>query len=137
MFAYLNKNKMTAKTRQIISITLKVIPSLVLIGGGVMKVIDAEPDQVMQFLNQAGFGLYIKVLGFTGLLIAVLFLYPKTEKVGFLLAICYFSGALSLEIGAGTAPASAFFLVLSFASMFLRHKEMFVSALRLQGKDLS
>jgi hypothetical protein len=136
MFAYLNENKMTAKTRRIISLTLMVIPSLVLIAGGVMKIIDAEPEQVMQFLNQAGFGLYIKVLGFTGLLIAALFLYPKTEKVGFLLAICYFSGALSLEIGAGAAPASAFFLVLSWASMFLRHKEMFVSAPQLPGKDL-
>ena len=117
---------MTAKTKRIISIVLMAIPSIVLIMGGVMKIAGAEPEQVMQFLTKEGFGNSIKLLGATELIIAALYLYPKTHKIGFLFAICYFSGALSLELSGGMPPASAAFLVLIWSSMFLKDRNMFL-----------
>ncbi len=118
---------MKAKTTRIISMVLMIIPGLVLIAGGSMKLAHAEPEPVMQFLNKAGFGGCITVLGLTELIIAALFLYPKTNKIGFLLLSCYFSGAFSLELSAGAPPASVIFIALAWVSMFLKDKDMFLS----------
>lgn len=118
---------MSTKTKNIISIILMAIPAFVLTMGGVMKVIGAEPESVMQFLTGHGFGNYITALGLTELIIAALFIYPKTTKIGFLLASCYFGGALCLEISGGQPPASAIFLALLWIAMFLRNREMFLT----------
>ncbi|MEA5260891.1 DoxX family protein [Arcicella aquatica] len=116
------------KTTRIISIMLMAIPSIVLIMGGVMKIIGAEPESVMQFLTKMGFGNYITALGVTELIIAGLFIYPKTNKIGFLLASCYFAGALCLDIAGGQVIASIIFLVILWIGMFLKHKEMFFTS---------
>lgn len=117
---------MITKRKRIISTVLMAIPILVLITGGIMKLIGAEPEVVMQFLTKAGFGNYILWLGSAELIIAALLLYPKTNKIGFLFASCYFGGALCLEISGGQAPASAMFLAILWIAMFLRSKEMFL-----------
>ncbi|MEI3800304.1 MULTISPECIES: DoxX family protein [unclassified Chitinophaga] len=117
---------MTAKTKRILSMVLMAIPIIVLVVGGVMKLIGAEPESVMQFLTKSGFGNYIKALGVTELIIAALLLYPVTNKTGFLLASCYFGGALCLEISGGQPTASVVFLAILWISMFLKSKEMFL-----------
>lgn len=117
---------MTKKTTQIIAIVLMVIPALVLFTGGTMKLIEAEPETVVQFLNKAGFGAYMRLLGVASILIAVLILYPQTNKIGFLLASCYFAAALSLEISAAQLPVSALFLTILWIGMFFKNKEMFL-----------
>lgn len=117
---------MKTKTQRILSIVLMAIPTLVLIAGGTMKLMDKEPETVVQFLTEAGFGSYMALLGLTGIIIAALLIFPKTKKIGFLLASCYFSGALSLEISGGQAPVSAGFLVILWVSMFLGYREVFL-----------
>jgi len=117
---------MTAKTKRIIPIVLMLIPALVLIMGGIAKIIGAEPQTVMEFLTKEGFGNHIILLGITELVIAGLFIYPKTNKIGFLLAISYFSGALSLELSAAAPPASAIFLIFLWVAMFVKSAEMFI-----------
>ncbi|TLV03877.1 DoxX family protein [Dyadobacter luticola] len=117
---------MSAKTTRIIATVLLVIPIIVLSIGGVMKILGAEPEMVMQFLTKAGFGPYITLLGLTELTIAGLLIYPKTNKTGFLLATSYFAGALCLEISGGQPTASVVFLVMLWVSMFLRKREVFV-----------
>lgn len=117
---------MTTKTKRIVSLVLMAIPTLVLIMGGVMKVIGKEPESVMQFLTSAGFGNYIIPLGLTELIIATSLIFPKTNKIGFLLASSYFGGALCLEISGGQPTASAAFLTILWIGMFLRDREMFV-----------
>jgi hypothetical protein len=119
---------MNTKTKNIISIILMALPAFVLIMGGLMKVLGKEPESVMQFLTGHGFGNYIMALGFTELIIAALFIYSKTTKIGFLLASCYFGGALCLEISGGQPLASAIFLTILWTAMFLRNKEMFLSS---------
>ncbi|SFD87963.1 DoxX-like family protein [Chitinophaga sp. CF118] len=125
---------MTDKTKRIISIILMAIPTLVLIMGGVMKLIGAEPESVVQFLTKYGFGSHLKVLGVTELIIASLLIYPKTNKIGFLLASCYLGGAFCLELSGGQPPASTIFLTLLWISMFLSNKEMFLPLSAVKNK---
>lgn len=117
---------MTTKTKSIISTIVMAVPALVLVMGGTMKIIGKEPQTVMGFLTEAGFGPCIQVLGLTELIIAGLLFYPSTKKPGFLLAICYFSGAFSLEISGGVFPASTIFIALLWIGMFLKDKKMFL-----------
>ena len=123
---------MTVKTKRIIAIILMAIPAFILTMGGVMKIIGAEPQTVMDFLIKAGFGNYISLLGVTELVIAALFIYSKTNRIGFFLAISYFSGALSLELSAAAPPASAIFLILLWIAMFLKDKQLFFPEVNVQ-----
>jgi hypothetical protein len=117
---------MSAKTTRILTIVLMAIPAFILIMGGVMKILGTEPEVVMDFLTKAGFGNYIIPLGVTELVIAGLFIYPKTNKIGFLLATAYLGGALSLEIAGSQPPASAIILAILWISMFLKDKQTFL-----------
>lgn len=123
---------MNTRTTRILSLILMILPALVLITGGVMKLSNAEPPMVVEFLTKAGFGRSFVMLGLGELLIAALFLYPKTRKPGFLLLSCYFGGALALELGGGQVPASALFLALAWTGMFLAHREVFLPAKKVQ-----
>ncbi|HWV67712.1 DoxX family protein [Chitinophaga sp.] len=117
---------MTIKAKRILSTVLMAIPILVLMMGGVMKLANAEPPSVVRFLTKYGFGDYMKLLGTGELIIAALLLYPKTNKLGFLLASCYLGGAFCLEISGSQPPASAVFLAILWVGMFLRSREMFL-----------
>jgi DoxX-like family len=121
---------MTPKTKRVISQILTGIPVFVLLLGGIMKIVGKEPETVMQFLTKSGFGNYLIPLGLTEVTIAALVTIPKTTKIGFLLASCYFSGALCLEISGGQPTASVLFLVLLWIGLFLKNKEMFVESVR-------
>lgn len=118
---------MTIQAKRIIAILLMALPTLVLVIGGTMKLIGAEPESVMQFLTNAGFSHHsILLLGLTELLIAALLIYPKTNKIGFLLASGYFSGAFCLELAGHQIPAAAVFLMILWTAMYLKNKAMFV-----------
>jgi hypothetical protein len=117
---------MSVKTKRILATVLMAIPTIVLIIGGTMKVIGLEPETVVQFLTNSGFGDYLTLLGFTELVIAALIIFPKTNKIGFLLATGYFGGAFCLEISGSQPPASAAFLSILWVSMFLKDRQMFL-----------
>jgi hypothetical protein len=120
--------KMTQKNKRILSLILMAIPTFVLIMGGTMKIIGAEPASVMAFLNKAGFGPYITILGVAELLIAAVYILPKTQRIGFLLASSYYSGALAMEISGAQPPVSIVFILLLWISMFLKNKTMFLQS---------
>lgn len=117
---------MATKTTRIASTVLLTIPALVLIWGGLMKIIGKESAMVVEFLTKAGYGDQLLILGIVSVVIAALLLYPKTQKIGFLFAICYFAAALGLEISGGQPPVSAFFNALLWVGMYLKNKEMFI-----------
>jgi hypothetical protein len=117
---------MTTKTKTILANVLIAIPTFVLTMGGFVKVIDKEPETVVQFLTKAGFGNYMLYLGLGELIIAALLAFPKTNKIGFLLAGSYFGGALCLEISGGQPPVSAAFLTILWVGMFLKKQEVFL-----------
>lgn len=116
---------MSAKTTRIISIVLMVIPSLMLIMSGVMKLIGAE--QIVTGLTKIGLGSYISLFGVIELVAVTLFLYPKTYKIGFLLICCYLGGALSIELATAQPPSAAIFLTIVWIAVFLKDKLMFLN----------
>jgi hypothetical protein len=118
---------MTYKIKRIVCKVLIGIPAMVLIIGGMMKILKREPEMVMQFLTKAGFGDYITFLGVAEIFIAGVLIYPKTNKLGFLLATGYFGGAFSMEISGSQPTGSVLFLVILWIGMFLKNREMFVN----------
>jgi hypothetical protein len=65
------------------------------------------------------------LLGVVELLLALLFISPKTMKLSFILWSCYFSGALATEISHGSNfLAPAFFLALVWIATFIRDKSI-------------
>ena len=115
---------MSEKTKRIISIALMAIASAMLVFSAVMKLTGAE--QMVAGLTHAGLGNYIQLIGITELLSVVLFLFPKTFKVGFLLVTSYLGGALSIELAAGQPPMAAMFLVVVWVAAYLRNKYLFI-----------
>lgn len=123
---------MSAKTTRIISIVLMVIPSLMLIMSGVMKLIGAE--QIVTGLTKVGLGSYISLFGIIELITVALFLYPKTYKIGFLLICCYLGGALSIELSTAQPPSAAIFLTIVWIAVFLKDKLMFLNSNASESK---
>lgn len=115
---------MSEKTKRIISIGLMAVSSAMLLFSAFMKLSGAE--QIVTGLTQAGLGNYITFLGIMELAAVVLFLLPKTFKVGFLLVTAYLGGALSIELAAGQPPTAAIFLTLVWVSAYLRNKYLFI-----------
>lgn len=113
---------MLAKTKRIISIILMIIPSLMLIMSGIMKLTGAE--QIVTGLTKAGLGNIITLIGVIELVSVALFLYPKTYKIGFLLLCSYLGGAMCIELAGGQPPMAAVFIAIIWISVFLRDKNM-------------
>jgi len=116
---------MSAKTKRIISIILMIIPSLMLIMSGIMKVTGAE--QIVTGLTKAGLGNIITLIGVIELVSVTLFLYPKTYKIGFLLLCSYLGGAMCIELAGGQPPMAAVFIAIIWISVFLRDKSMLLA----------
>ncbi|MES2565550.1 MAG: DoxX family protein [Bacteroidota bacterium] len=114
----------TTKTTRIISIILTVIPSLMLIMSGIMKLAGAE--QIVTGLTKAGLGSYVTLFGIIELAAVALFWFPKTYKIGFLLISCYLAGALSIELTGSGTPTAAILLVMLWIGLYLKNKHMFV-----------
>ena len=116
---------MSEKSKRIISVALMAISSAMLVFSAIMKLTGSE--QMVAGLTHAGLGNYIQLIGITEILAVVLFLFPKTFKVGFLLVTSYLGGALSIELAAGQPPMAAMFLIIVWVSAYLRNKYLFVS----------
>ena len=112
------------KTTRIISIVLMVLVSLSLVMSAIMKIIGSQ--QVIDGLGKAGLGNYIMLIGIIELVSVLLFLIPKTHRLGFLLLCSYLGGAISIELATGQFPSAAVFLALTWISVYLRNKLMFV-----------
>lgn len=117
---------MSSKTIKIIAISLMILPALMLLFSAVMKLIGAEP--VVVGLTMAGLGKYIVLFGLIELVSVILFLIPKTHKIGFSLLCCYLGGALSIELAGAQFPMAALLLVVLWIGVYLRNKYMFLTS---------
>jgi hypothetical protein len=115
---------MKPKTRKIVSIAVAVIPSAMVAMSAFMK-LSGNP-QLVDGMTKIGFAPYIKLFGVIELVSLILFFYPKTSKIGFLLLCCYLGGAMATELGHGEAPMAALFIALFWVSVFIRDKGMFL-----------
>lgn len=103
-----------------------IIPSLMLLMSGIMKLTGAE--QIVEGLTKGGLGSYIKFFGIIEIISVALLLYPKTYKIGFLLLCSYLGGALSIELSGGQPPMAAVFLTMLWIAAFLKDRFIFLQA---------
>ena len=72
------------------------ISALIIALSGVAKLVGNA--QVVQTMTALGVGRYVRVLGVMELAFARSFVIPATFRLGFLLASCYFGGAIATEL---------------------------------------
>ena len=100
------------------------IPALLIALSGVMKL--AGNAQILQTMQTLGVGRYVRWLGVMEVAFATLFVIPATFKLGFLLASCYFGGAIATELSHGALKANPFVsIVLLWIGAFIRDRSIF------------
>src|SRR3982074_285741 len=72
------------------------IPALLIALSGVMKL--AGNPKILEGMTTLGVRRYVRLLGMMELVFATLFVIPATFKLGFVLASCYFAGAIATEL---------------------------------------
>lgn len=113
------------KTKKIITISLTVLVGIMVITSGLMKAIHlpwSVDALVKQNLANAA-----TILGLMEMSFAILFLIPKTMRIGFILLSCYFAGAMATELSHdGSMLNPAIPLALIWATAFLRDSALFL-----------
>lgn len=122
----------STKTTHIISIVLMVIPSLMIVMSGVMKLIGSQ--QIVDGLTKVGLGNYIVLFGLIELISVALLWITMTRNIGFFLLCSYLGGALSIELAGGQAPLAAIFLALIWISVFLKDRSLFLRTDKTENK---
>jgi len=114
------------KIRKIAAIVFTVLAAGMAVMSGVMKFTRSE--QVMIVLEKMGVDKYVLLLGTMEILFAILFVIPKTMRLGFILLSCYFAGALATELSRDASLNALTPLALIWIAAFLRDQEIFFPA---------
>ena len=111
---------------EIVKYVLIGIPALMAIMSGVMKLTGSP--KVVEPLTKAGVGKFITVFGIAEIVFALLFIYPPTRNIGFVMLVCYFSGALAVDLS-HKSPVVAPLMLLSllFIAQFVNNNHFFFS----------
>lgn len=117
---------MNAKIEKILTIIVTVLAAGMVILSGIFKL--TQSAQVLETLDKAGVGQYAVPLGCMEIGFALLFLFPKTMKLGFILLSCYFAGAIATELSHGIPFNAVLPMVLIWVSTFLRDRSVFLAA---------
>jgi len=80
----------------IINLLAAWIPALLIALSGVMKL--SRQPRIVDGMSKLGVGRYLVLLGVMEIAFAALFVVPATMKLGFILASCYFAGAIATEL---------------------------------------
>ncbi|OIN60593.1 DoxX family protein [Arsenicibacter rosenii] len=115
---------MNPKIKRILTITFTVLAAGMSIMSGVMKLIGSP--EIVSTLSKVGVGAYLPMLGLMEIGFALLFLYPKTMRIGFILLCCYFAGALATELSHGTPFNAVLPMALIWIAAFLRDPRIFL-----------
>jgi len=78
------------------SLIVTIIPALLIIASGIFKL--SGSPQVTDSLSKVGVLEYAKYLGLGEIIFAILFIFPPTNVIGFILLACYFSGAIATDL---------------------------------------
>ena len=82
--------------------------------------------QVRDALSALGVGRHLRLLGVMELAFAIFFIVPVTMKLGFILASCYFAGAIATELSHGALKINPFIsLILPWIGAFIRDSSIF------------
>lgn len=116
---------MNRKVKKVIDIIVTIIPVLLILMSGFMKLTGAP--QVVTKLTEIGVGPYVKMFGIMELVFAVLFIFPQTMRMGFILLSCYFAGAMATDLSHGiTVANSMMVLVFVCVSALIRDRSVFM-----------
>ena len=108
----------------IVRILAAWIPALLIALSGAMKV--TSNPKVVEGMTAVGVGPYVPGLGVMELAFATLLVIPATFKLGFLLASCYFAGAIATELSHGALKINPFIpIVLLWIGAFIRDRTIF------------
>jgi DoxX-like family len=100
------------------------IPAVLIALSGVMKL--AGNSKILEAMTMLGVRKYVPLLGVMELTFAALFVIPATFKLGFLLASCYFGGAIATELSHDALKANPFVpIVLLWIGAFVRDRSIF------------
>ena len=100
------------------------IPALLIAFSGVLT-LSGNP-KVAGELSNVGVGRYLRLLGVMKIAFAVLFVVPATMKLGFILASCYFGGAIATELSHDALRVNPFVpIVLLWIGTFIRDRSIF------------
>jgi hypothetical protein len=100
------------------------IPALLIGLSGVVKL--TGNTKIVEAMTTLGVGRHLRLLGVMELAFAALFVVPATMKLGFLLASCYFAGAIATELSHDALKANPFIpIVLLWIGAFVRDRSIF------------
>lgn len=116
---------MSPKVYRIITIILTVLAAGMPIMSGILKF--TQSPEVMETLAKVGVDKQVLFLGAMEVGFALLFIYPKTMKLGFILLSCYFAGAIATELSHGMPLNAVTPIVLVWIATYLRDKTAFLS----------
>ena len=94
---------MNNKTRAVVNWILATIVALIFIGSGLFKLSGAAGAEAIA--KAVGGAAHLTILGMVELIIALVFLYPRTGVVGALLMIAYMGGAMAVHFVSGQSIA--------------------------------
>ena len=101
-----------------------IIISVMLIAGAVIKIADIHP--MVNHFEEMGLAPYLEILGTVEIAAAVLYLIPRTQKIGLLLLTAYLGGAMAAEIPYHMVTAPGIPLALVWITAFMRKPEQFI-----------
>src|SRR6266849_5634905 len=108
----------------IINLLATWIPALGIAFLGVLK-LTGNPS-VAEEMSKLGVGRYLRLLGVMEIAFAALFVVPATMKLGFILASCYFPGAIATELSHEALKVNPFIpIVLLWIGAFIRDRSIF------------
>src|SRR6266852_5583179 len=108
----------------VIQLLATCIPSLLIALSGVLK-LSGNP-KIVEGMAALGVGRYVRLLGVMELAFAALFVFPATMKLGFILASCYFGGAIATELSHDALKVNPFIpIVLLWIGAFVRDRSVF------------
>jgi DoxX-like family len=114
------------KAKRIITIVITSIAALMVLFSGIIKL--THNEKAVTTLTNVGVGQYINWLGLMEVVFTILFLIPKTMKLGFILLSCYFGGAMATELSHnGPAQNAILPLALVWIAAFLRDRSTFLT----------
>ena len=100
------------------------IPALLIALSGVMK-LTGNP-QILDAMKTLGVRRYVPLLGVMEVAFAALFVVPATMMLGFILASCYFGGAIATELSHDALKVNPFLpIVLMWVGAFIRDRSIF------------
>ncbi len=114
---------MKPKTKRIVNIIAAIVPAAMAIMSGIMK-FTAAPELVAGF-EKIGIAKQMPLLGTMEIVFSILYIIPRTMRLGFILLSCYFAGALAVEM-ANNMPFNALTpIVLVWIGTFVRDRSVF------------